>query len=74
MVVHVVIGLDLLAPVKERPRAEQALSNEETAHYTTKISFAQTFEAPHGRFQERHNFATAIPRKKPIGASQTRDL
>ena len=74
MVNHVVIGLVLLAPVKARPRAEQALSNEEMAHSASIISFAQTFEAPHGRFPERHNFATAIPRKKPICASQTRDL
>jgi hypothetical protein len=74
MVAHVVIGLDLLAPVKARPRAEQAPSREEVGQRATVIPFAQTFEAPHVRFQERHNSATAIARKKPICARQTRNL
>jgi hypothetical protein len=38
------------------------------------VPFAQTFEAPHVRFQERHNYATGIARRKPIGACQTREL
>jgi hypothetical protein len=74
MVVHVVIGLDLLATVKARGRAGEALSKEEMALLTTLIRFTQTFEAPHIRFQERRNYATAIARRKPIGAGQTREL
>jgi hypothetical protein len=74
MVAHVVIGLDPVTPVKARQRAEQAPSREEVAQRATVIPFAQTFEAPHVRFQERHNSATAIIRETQIGARQTQDL
>jgi hypothetical protein len=57
-----------------RTRAPSKLCRKKKARRATVMPFAQTFEAPHGRFQERHNYATAIAREKPIGVSQTRDL
>jgi hypothetical protein len=55
-------------------RAPSKLCRKKKARRATVMPFAQTFEAPHGRFQGRHNYATAIAREKPIGACQTRDL
>ncbi|MGH6937060.1 MAG: hypothetical protein ACRED2_12980 [Methylocella sp.] len=69
MVTHVVIGLDLLAPVKSRPRAKRTPSKAEMAQGATVIPFAQTFEAPNVRFPERRNYATAITRRSSIDPS-----
>ena len=63
------LGASLGAPARRVSSVERR-----KARRATVMPLAQTFEAPHGRFQERHNYATAIAREKPIGASQTRDL